>query len=272
MPTVRPDPSSRGGASRKTLSPPIILTQTMDVMLGDFGVLTGLLTSQSRVLDTDPKPVWTALVSMGRPLWRSMELGNTLEGKQRALTKFAASKLLLGLELNDARSYDDSTLHGMSSLFCRVGLRPRASDSMATRFVADFMSVLHYVTYKCDAHSSSYTSDPILTIGASRMWYQLEPPALESHILRQFQAVLLNGVVDTGHVGEIVARIFLLLAMDATLMSASVDEEEFVFSGQFGEVPSFVAMLVGNRPEVCTEAGVSGERKAYDEWLQRWKD
>ncbi|EEY62365.1 uncharacterized protein PITG_14792 [Phytophthora infestans T30-4] len=145
------------------------------------------------------------------------------------------------------------------------GLRPRASDPLATRLVGNFRSILHYVTYKNDAHISSYSSDPILTFGASRLWYQLEPPALETHILPQFQAMLLNGVVDTGNIGEIATRIFLLLAMDATTMCADVSDnvaerKEFVFSGQFCEVPSFIAMLLGDDPG----------KNQFTKWLSGW--
>lgn len=58
--------------------------------------------------------------------------------------------------------------------------------------VADFMGVLHYVTYKNDAHIGSYPSEPVLTFGASRLWYQLDPPAFETHILRQFKVMLMQ--------------------------------------------------------------------------------
>ncbi|KAG6967005.1 hypothetical protein JG688_00006512 [Phytophthora aleatoria] len=222
VPVSLPDPTSRrrGGTAP---FPPFILTQTMDVLLSNRSP-AGQLPSKSRVLNTNPDQVWEALVSMGRPLWRSMEQGSTLEGKQRELNKFAASKLLFGVDAKATKSYDGKTLHGVSSLFCRVGLRPHASDPMATRLVADFMGVLHYVTYKNDACITSYTSDPILTFGASYMWYQLNPPALESHIHQQFQAILLKGVVDTGSIDHIVARIFLLLAIDATIMDSAVRE------------------------------------------------
>eukprot|EP00644_Phytophthora_capsici_P017088 jgi/Phyca11/21461/fgenesh1_pg.PHYCAscaffold_96_\ len=130
-------------------------------------------------------------------------------------------------------SYTDSTLHGVSSLFCRLGLRPYASSPIATRLVANFMSVLHYVGYKNDTQISGYVSDPILTFGAARMWYQFEnstdkwPSALESDILPQLETILLNGLIDTGNIGELVARIFLLLAMDAV---------------------AFVKILVGENP------------------------
>jgi hypothetical protein len=38
---------------------------------------------------------------------------------------------------------------------------------------------LHYVTYKSDVHICSYSSDLMLTLGASRGWYQLCPGCLQ---------------------------------------------------------------------------------------------
>ncbi|KAG2787730.1 hypothetical protein Pcac1_g3132 [Phytophthora cactorum] len=272
VPVSIPDPTSRrrGGTAP---FPPFILTQTMDVLLNNRSPV-GQLPSKSRVLNTNPEQVLEALVSMGRPLWRSMEQGSTLEGKQRELNKFAASKLLFGVDAKAAKSYEDRTLHGVASLLCRVGLRPHASDPMATRLVADFMSVLHYVTYKNDAQITSYTSDPILTFGASYMWYQLDSPALESHILQQFQVILLKGVVDTGNMGQIAARIFLLLAIDATIMGSEVREnaearKEFVFTGQFCKVPHFVKKLVGAKPEIREDKSAAHleTRNLYSHWL-----
>ncbi|RAW25113.1 hypothetical protein PC110_g18468 [Phytophthora cactorum] len=244
----------------------------MDVLLNNRSPV-GQLPSKSRVLNTNPEQVLEALVSMGRPLWRSMEQGSTLEGKQRELNKFAASKLLFGVDAKAAKSYEDRTLHGVASLLCRVGLRPHASDPMATRLVADFMSVLHYVTYKNDAQITSYTSDPILTFGASYMWYQLNPPALESHILRQFEAILFNDVVDTGSIDQIVARIFLLLAIDATIMDSAV-RKEFVVCGQFCKVQNFVQKLVGAKPENGEDKSTtnSGAHESFSHWLSTWED
>eukprot|EP00644_Phytophthora_capsici_P006661 jgi/Phyca11/18435/fgenesh1_pg.PHYCAscaffold_36_\ len=170
-----------------------------------------------------------------------------------------------------ATSYTDSTLHGVSSLFCRIGLRPYASSPIVTRLVADFMSVLHYVGYKNDTHVSGYVSEPILTFGATRMWYQFEDPttnspsALESDILPQLKTMLLNGLIDTGNIGELVVRIFLLLAMDAVAMGSS-EKRDFVFSGEFCGVVKFVNMLVGKNPYRKER----GKMKSYKDWLEDW--
>ncbi|KAG1692479.1 hypothetical protein DVH05_025231 [Phytophthora capsici] len=242
VPTLSQDPSSQPSSTKNmTPFPPFILTETMDIMLDD-SKLSGVdtvdqKTSRNRVLATNEKDVWTALVSMGRPLWHSLDdTKKHLSARKAILTRFAARKLLIGLDMNQQESYTDSTLHGVSSLFCRLGLRPYASSPIATRLVANFMSVLHYVGYKNDTQISGYVSEPILTFGAARMWHQFEnpthnwPSALESDILPQLETILLNGLIDTGNIGELVARIFLLLAMDAVAMDSS-DKWGFVFSG-----------------------------------------
>ncbi|KAK1946688.1 hypothetical protein P3T76_002240 [Phytophthora citrophthora] len=56
---------------KTVLFPPFVLTETMDIMVKKLG--DDQKTSKSRVLTTDEDDVWTALVSMGRPLWRSVD-------------------------------------------------------------------------------------------------------------------------------------------------------------------------------------------------------
>ncbi|KAF1780614.1 Jacalin-like lectin domain [Phytophthora cactorum] len=220
---------------------------------------------QNRVLATNAEEVWRALVSMGRSLWRSRQRGSTLADRQKAMNLLAASKLLRGQKARLAESYNDNTVNGVASLFCRAWLQPRACDPIAVRLVTDFMSVLHYTSYKNDAHITSYTSYPILAFGAARLWYQLEPPALEAHILPQFQTMLPSGVVDTRKICQIVARIFLLLVMDATSMGAEVRtnvraRSEFGFARQFCDVLSFVTVLLGDNTKVLDES------KLDDRW------
>ncbi|EEY60750.1 uncharacterized protein PITG_13468 [Phytophthora infestans T30-4] len=77
--------------------------------------------------------------------------------------------LLRGRKARLPESYSDSTLNGVASLFCRVGLHLRNCDPLTTRLVTDFMSVLHYEMYKNNFPISSYASDPVLAFGASRV-------------------------------------------------------------------------------------------------------
>ncbi|EEY59658.1 uncharacterized protein PITG_12241 [Phytophthora infestans T30-4] len=79
-------------------------------------------------------------------------------------------------------------------------------------------SLLHYVNFTYDAHISGYVTEPVLTFGATHLWYEIDPLPLEKYVLPQFLKLLLQGLIDVGSVGEVVARIILLLAMDATSM------------------------------------------------------
>ncbi|KAF1787939.1 hypothetical protein GQ600_3384 [Phytophthora cactorum] len=195
VPVSLPDPTSRrrGGTA---LFPPFILTQAMDVLLDNTSP-PSQPPSKSRVLNTNPDQCGKLF----------MERVATLEGKQRELNKFAASKLLFGVDAKAAKSYEDRTLHG------------------------------------------------------------LNPPALESHILRQFEAILLNGVVDTGSIDQIVARIFLVLAIDATIMDSAVRKE-------FVVCPELCEKLVGAKPESGEDKSTtnSGAHESFSHWLSTWED
>ncbi|KAK1946689.1 hypothetical protein P3T76_002241 [Phytophthora citrophthora] len=189
---------------------------------------------------------------------------------------FAARKLLIGLPPDFPSSYTELTLHGVASLFCRLGLRPNSFNRKAPLLVANLMSVLHYVTYKNDAYISGYVSEPILTFGASYMWYELEdlkrPSALERYILPQFRTMLFNGEINTSNIGEPVSRIFLLLAMDA-VAKASSKAWVFAFSGRFCDVPRFVEKLVGDNPQIREgNSEIINEEKmdAYRKWVESW--
>ncbi|EEY59664.1 uncharacterized protein PITG_12253 [Phytophthora infestans T30-4] len=115
------------------------------------------------------------------------------------------------------------------------------------------MAVLHYVNYTYDAHISGYVTEPVLTFGATHLWYEIDPLPLEEYILPQFLELLMQGRIDVGSVGEVVARIILLLAMDATTMG----EDGFRayrlsgtgskrFKGQFCSVKQLLGLLDGS--------------------------
>ncbi|OWZ01845.1 hypothetical protein PHMEG_00026700 [Phytophthora megakarya] len=249
----------------KPLFPPFILTESMDVLL------------ESPMRAIDPDTVWEELTSMGRPLWHNMNQGSTLENKQRTLNELAASKLLLGHDAAYTASYNKDTLYGVAALFCRVGVRSRPRHPMTRRLITNFLSVVHYVTHNNDGYFSSYASEPVLTFGAAHMWYQLDIPALESHILRQFKVMLVNGEVDASNIDEMVARIFLLLAMDATIMGKTVMEDaearkDFIFTGQFCNVLDFVDILVTKKPSLQTANADVDEIKWYTSWRKHWME
>ncbi|EEY59657.1 uncharacterized protein PITG_12240 [Phytophthora infestans T30-4] len=188
---------------------------------------------------------------MGRPMWHSYIM--TKPWNRRGIFILAASKLLCGLSPFNNESYGASSLQGVASLMCRLGLRPQSHSAFATQAVSDFMAVLHYVNFSYDAHISGYVTEPVLTFGATHLWYEIDPLPLEEYILPQFLELLMQGLIDVGSIGEVVARIILLLAMDAT----SMGEDGFRayrlsgtgskrLKGQFCSVKQFLGLLDGS--------------------------
>lgn len=259
--------------STAVMFPPFVLTETMDVMLQDDG-----RSSMQRVVSTDAVANWLAIMSMGRPMWayhvRCYE-DYQVHSAQYSVVRFAAHKLLLGCDFACIGSYDEDTLYGVASVFCRLGLHAYPSSAYAPRMIANAMSVLHYVAYGSGAHISGYPSEPVLAFGASVMWYQMEPPALESVILRRFTRMLIQGVVEYRSVGDVVARIFLLVAMDCNIMgdawTGGFRRRNFAFSGQFCSVASFMATLIGSEPALVDSKGGLVTDSAANERFRSWR-
>ncbi|EEY64410.1 uncharacterized protein PITG_21418 [Phytophthora infestans T30-4] len=89
----------------------------------------------------------------------------------------------------------------VASMLCRLGLRPHSSSSLAPRVVADFMAILAYLNYESDGCLSSFSSDPVLALGATKVWYNCKP-ALANCILPQLKKLLLNEMLDIFGVDE----------------------------------------------------------------------
>lgn len=262
VPPLSRDSSSRNDKEKETrLFPPFVLTHTMDVVLnrhrspGDPP-----FDYKASVLEGDPDKVWGTLVSMGRPLWHSYVTSATKDSSCGVLF-LAGSKLLCGWSPVEKESYAAKTLHGVAPLLCRLGLRSQSSSAFASQVVADFMAVLHYVNYTHEAHICGYLTEPVLAFAATHLWYELTPLPLQEYILPQFQELLMQGVIDVGGIGEVVARIFLLLAMDATIMSRepgsfTLSGGKNRFKGQFCSVKQFLGQLDGScKPRTEDKAG-----------------
>lgn len=174
---------------------------------------------RTNVTSDDSTEQWNALLSMGRPLWKSSIKPDThVQFQHKAISDLAATKFLMGRPMNVDESYNKDTRYGVAALLRRLGLRPHPKTDLATRAVADFMSVLSYISYTNDSHITGYPSEPVLAFGAARLWYQLKSKSLEKHLLPAFEEMVMQWVVETGDIGEVAAHIFLLPAMDATTM------------------------------------------------------
>ncbi|EGZ26490.1 hypothetical protein PHYSODRAFT_320426 [Phytophthora sojae] len=85
------------------------------------------------------------------------------------------------------------------------------------------MAILAYVNFKREGLVSSYASDPVLALGAMKV------------------------CAGSGEVGEMVARILLLLAMDKCVMGDKDFSQCYHTIGQFVPVQQFLDVLQGNK-------------------------
>lgn len=273
-------PSSRSSGrigTAKTTFPLFVLTHTYDVLLTDPASREPFDYEANVATTGEDDGEWTALVLMGRPLWESCNRGYI-----SSLVDFAASKLLLGMSHINCYHYTDETMHGVASLFCRLGLRLNSGcDVFAARMAANFMGVLQYVNHTNEARITGYVSEPILALGATRMWHQLDPPALQQFVLPRFEEMLVQGAVDTTRIGAIVARVFLLLAMDMTVKQTFNPKNYGLFTiyGQLCSVSAYLKVLYGSSPafidvngQVFSPAEPSDTTVNLDTWVAGWKD
>ncbi|CAH0480523.1 unnamed protein product [Peronospora belbahrii] len=205
---------------------------------------------------------WDALTRMGRPIWYTYAKNTE---SQAVVVMLAAKKLLLGQNPRSG-GYKEGNMFGVASLLCRVGLRPYSTSPFASRAVADLMAVLAYVNFEKEGYVSSYASDPVLALGAIKVWYGLDD-ALSQFILPQLSKLILNEALDTGGIGEVVARIVLLLAMDKCAIGREC------YTGQFLAVHSFLKAFGAEEMPVFTRQmreAPSNTKKAFWTWLSKW--
>ncbi|KAG7399759.1 hypothetical protein PHYBOEH_008093 [Phytophthora boehmeriae] len=230
--------------------------------------LSATIAVYKKVVTGTEDVAWHVLMRMGRPMWWS----TFNEPSPRAeVIDLAACKLLLGLPPS-VETYNAKTMFGVASMLCRLGVRPYSTSALASRVVADFMAVLAYVNYEKDSYLSSYASDPVLTLGAIKVWYALTN-ALADFILPQLKTLILGEALDTGGVGEMVARILLLLAMDKCAMRGK-RFAECSLTGQFVSVDAFLKVFMGEELEIFRKGMIRAddEKAAFAEWRSQWKD
>ncbi|KAG3136678.1 hypothetical protein PI124_g18344 [Phytophthora idaei] len=163
-------------------------------------------------------------------------------------------------------------MFGVASMLCRLGLRPRATSALAPRVVADFMATLAYGYCAKDGYLCSYASDPLLALGAMKVWHSLDH-GLADHILPQLKKLILDEVLDTGGVGEMAGCIVMLLAMDKCAMGDEIFSACLII-GQFIRVNDFLDVLQAGEMAIYDEGQedpAEDNRPAFDDWLAKWK-
>ncbi|TMW59337.1 hypothetical protein Poli38472_004406 [Pythium oligandrum] len=304
--SVKPirDPSSRGLRKRECVDyPPFVVTEAIDVMYDAFlekkfkqRYLEGKLSTGEdlywELLRMDSEATRVVLASMGRPLWqrykmavdeqtRQMEQDNQQLGRETPgwrrwndLLDLAATKIVGDMPVSGVAADPSKSLSGVAALLCRLGTRPDSMSSLASRVVADYMAVLSYVGFMHDHLVISYSSEPVLTFGAARVWYSDVPAdlgggsLLERQLLPQLFNLLQQEVLDVGGIGELVARVVLLLAMDATGEVVGGDRR---YDGKFHSVSTFLRTLSGGTTEVRSLSNQVDNPPTVDEELKRWE-
>ncbi|KAK1940986.1 hypothetical protein P3T76_007692 [Phytophthora citrophthora] len=224
-----------------------------------------------RVVLGNEDEAWNALKCMGRPMWTNLPSEQDPVKNRSSLITFAANKLMLGVSPWLERNYKAETMYGVASMLCRLGVRPYLKSALASRVVADFMATLAYVNYERDGYLCSYASDPVLTYGAMKVWYALDN-GLSKFILPQLKQLILDETLDTGEIGEMVARILLLLAMDRCAMSSPGNLDDRLI-GQLVSVNAFLKELGVEGMDAYIKSGKthdSSAKEAFEEWKKKW--
>ncbi|KAI8929775.1 hypothetical protein BC831DRAFT_442041 [Entophlyctis helioformis] len=195
--------------------------------------------------------IWTSLLLLGRPLWRTVELGPPEYGFpiliNTALLKMCHST---GdpFSLLDGTGAAGSRHAYLAMANARLCLKTVGSFELTSTMTAKYMAVCTSISPSRDAMEISYLSDPIFAeAGASAMngfrWLML---------VRHLCTAVQNGSMSGGDRGELVARILLLMAMDSSRSSPGVCKRTMpvtvkAFLGYLFGPKAVSAMLDGSR-------------------------
>ncbi|POM66168.1 Hypothetical protein PHPALM_18017 [Phytophthora palmivora] len=171
-------------------------------------------------------------------------------------------------------------MFGVASLLCRLGLRWRMNALQSSYSVSHFMATLSYLRPNGDGIKLvEYSSDPVLTLGATMIWYGC-PMGLSEFILPEFTRLFVKEELDVATVNESAACIVLLLAMDTCVVieTNSSNHMSCSFMGQFLSVDLFLKVLGGHDPPLMTmfstQIPEQNQRlyNALEIWRSRWAD
>lgn len=129
------------------------------------------------------------------------------------------------------------------------------------------MATLSYVSYTHERYVASYASDPMLTFGAARLWYEHQA-MYANRMLPQFRNLISQHAIDTGDIGVVVARILLLLAMDKC---TDVHREGAITLMAFHSVSAFLRVLRGPNVTLESDARDIGLHSALKELDDQWE-
>eukprot|EP00743_Colponemidia_sp_Colp-15_P007267 GILK01007848.1.p1 GENE.GILK01007848.1~~GILK01007848.1.p1 ORF type:complete len:844 (-),score=102.45 GILK01007848.1:243-2735(-) len=191
-PSTPRDPSTRA------------ITQKMHLMRPFYFLWSSDLPAVQRIRDLWPnlpprEQKLFRLFCLGRPLWRSwLELA---EGNPSKLVRFAQTKLACSY-----RNSSNSSYFHLALLSCRYSLYLVPQSQSCDTLLAGHMATCLWLSRARESVLVSYVSEPVLAEAAAEI---LSHNQLQS-ALNSLASALMNGVVEPGYRGELVARILLL--------------------------------------------------------------
>ncbi|KAH8117060.1 hypothetical protein DFH11DRAFT_1148974 [Phellopilus nigrolimitatus] len=178
--------------------------------------------------DIDLGQVWKYenLVGFGRPLWAA-QIAEKRDSVYE-LTELRQSKLVKGR----FKEKDDQWLAVMSQRFC---LDLVSGHLLTVAFeeeaVAGYMRYLTTTSEKGDILNTAYPSEPVLSQSAAEhLWEYGSVDPFVTPILA-LSVKINEGVINKVTVGELVARLLLLIAKDICARELEVGKDEFRYCG-----------------------------------------
>ena len=251
MPVSYQDPSLRRSYKNRKVFDPIYLLPTWDAY-ADYDSITNI--KESIKIEN--------VCKFGRVLWASLyqsylkdkdKLENKI--KKRFLVELACDKIIGGKAFAE-RKYDE--LDYLAILSTRIGAINTKLVSINQKLVAEKMAVCTYVDIDENRFEIDYPSEPILAdAGANHLSFD----AFASCI-KHLQNCVSTSIVSQGEVGEAIAKLILIRAMDKACYKSNTSICDSLFILKYIQVGEFLTSLYGK----CKENKNCGKNNK-NEWF-----
>lgn len=176
-----------------------------------------------------------------------MNLINTEETKKSQIIELAIDKLMCGETVEGLMKGNNRQSQFLLAVIgCRaiINLHPTSKD--AVDLVANFMAINLYVPEDRSRMFIAYSSEPVLAEAAAKIWtkqYNEKPIFL--HAIENLTCNISKGDINLGNLGEIVARIILLRAMDKAEKIPRREIDNAIHYSKVVNVGQFLKSLIG---------------------------
>lgn len=191
-----------------------------------------------------------SFANCGRPLWKALYQEPSKSGSK--MISYAAQLLP---QSRNCLINDELAL--LAIMICRTGVYLSPQSSTAS----DLLKYMATLVLSDNSHEYllvTYLSDPVLTIASAKLWYDKEQKGLlASRGLPLLRRKLVQGAVVESKVGELVARLLLLIGMDNT-SCLSNDKIINGYDGKWYKVSEFMERCFGIKGCLAGEAAYIG--------------